>query len=261
MPDKDRISYDFEEDASLTRLKEKSDRRFESGWRKASDPRQIEIRFPNGRSTVRYSQVFLRAEPMDGGARRARRCLNADARRKVPWTEFRSCDHWVQVYGGEPDLMDSLVGFVRDAERAGEAMILIATPEHRQQLTRLLVAAGINVNSAMAEDRLFLLDAEATLGRFMVDGWPDAAKFETVIGGAVARARASGRKVRAFGEMVAILWDRGEHAAMMQLEHFWHVFCQREDLALFCAYPRRCFSEQTFDSLHAICTAHTRVVG
>ena len=262
MPDKETITYDFEEDTTPERLSEKSERRFKEGWRKAGDPRQIEIRFPNGRSTVRYSQVFLKAAPADGGAWRVRRCLGLEpGASAVPWGEFRPCEHWVQVYPEDDDLMESLVGFVRDGERAGDAMVLIASSDHRQMLTRLLAADGMDVEAAIAGDRLILLDAESTLESFMAQGAPDPEKFRAVIGAAVARARSSGRPVRAFGEMVAILWDRGQHAAMMQLEHIWHVYCQRDDLALFCAYPRRGFDARSIDALQGICGAHSRVVG
>lgn len=262
MSEKETIHYDFEEDSTPDCLSEKSEQRFRDGWRKAGGARQIEIRFPDGRSTVRYSQVFLKAEAADGGARRVRRCLGLEpGQRPAHWADFRPCEHWLQVFGEDEELMESLVGFVREAERAGEAMVLIATADHRHLLTRLLVADGMDVTAALSDQRLVVLDAETTLDRFLVNGWPDAAAFETVIGALVNRARGSGRRVRAFGEMVGILWERGQGAAVMRLEHLWHVFCQRQEVALFCAYPRRGFDRGSVDALQAICAAHTRVIG
>lgn len=47
-----------------------------------------------------------------------------------------------------------------------------------------------------------------------------------------------GRRVRAFGEMVAVMWTRGQSGATVQLEHLWHRFCQTKAFSLFCAYPK-----------------------
>lgn len=263
MPDRETLTYHFEEDASPEHLKEKSERYFQEGWRKAGAWRQIEIRFPDGRSTVRYSQAFVRCQPRDGGEARLRRCLGHDdgGVDHVSWRDLKACEHWLQVYGEEEDLMESLVGFVRQGSQAGDALVLIATPEHRAALRTLLVADGIDVEAAAWDNRITMLDAEETLERFMVRGTPDPDRFNAVIGGLVQQVRRPGRGVRAFGEMVALLWERGEMSAMMKLEHLWHVLCQREDVGLFCAYPRCGFDPGSREQLRAICAAHTRVVG
>lgn len=261
MPDREHITYDFEQDAREEALREKSESRFREGWRKAGECRQIEIRFPNGRRAVRFSQALIKAEPADGGQRRVRRCLGLEPAQSIPWRDFHACDHWLQVYGKDDDLIDALVNFVCEAERARDAMVVIATPRHRQDLTRQLVARGVDVNLALAEGRLRVFDADATLSRFLVGDHIDAQVFEAVVGDIVERARTSGRRVRAFGEMVGLLWERGQRNAMLQLEQLWHVFCQRRDLALFCAYPRRGFGPQHSPILGEICAVHTRVVG
>jgi hypothetical protein len=55
------------------------------------------------------------------------------------------------------------------------------------------------------------------------------------VSGLLARARANGRRVRAFGEMVALLWEQGHHSATVRLEPQWGSFCRRETFPLFCA--------------------------
>lgn len=261
MPDRESISYHFEEDASPERLKEKSERFFEEGWRKAGELRQIEIRFPDGRSTVRFSQAFLKSEPRDGRERQLRRCLGREESGRIHWHEFKPCDHWLQVYGDENDLLESLLGFVREGLKAGDPLVLIATPEHRTALSDLLAADGVDMEAAARDRRITLRDAEETLASFMVKGCPDFRRFEAVIGAILQQVRRPGRKVRAFGEMVALLWERDERSAMMKLEHMWHVLCQRENIALFCAYPRCGFGPGSQELLRGICAAHTRVVG
>ena len=61
--------------------------------------------------------------------------------------------------------------------------------------------------------------------------------------GLLTRGRAGGRRVRAFGEMVAVMWARGEQGATVRLEHLWHRLCQSEAFSLFCAYPRIGFTQ------------------
>src|SRR5688500_19228341 len=51
------------------------------------------------------------------------------------------------------------------------------------------------------------------------------------------------RSVRAFGEMVAVLWANGHNGATVRLEHLWHAFCQSEAFSLFCAYPKTGFTQ------------------
>ena len=86
------------------------------------------------------------------------------------------------------------------------------------------------------------MDAQETLSKFMVKGLPDEELFTQVVTGLLERARNGGRRVRAFGEMVAVLWSQGHNGATVRLEHLWHKFCQTEAFSLFCAYPRSGFT-------------------
>ena len=95
----------------------------------------------------------------------------------------------------------------------------------------------------------------------MIDGWPDETRFHETVDRIIVRARGPGRPVRAFGEMVALLWARGEQAATVRLEYLWNKLLKQERFPLFCAYPRVGFSQDAPVSLRAICAAHTRVIG
>jgi hypothetical protein len=121
--------------------------------------------------------------------------------------------------------------------------------------------AGIDVEAATAEDRLVILSAQDVLDRFMLRGSPDEPLFEMVISEVIDRARGpSGRRVRAFGEMVALLWARGNQPAAVRLEYLWNRLLRRERFPLFCAYPRFGFTEELVLSVDAVCSAHTRVL-
>jgi len=104
------------------------------------------------------------------------------------------------------------------------------------------------------------LDAEETLAEFMRDGQPDEKLFRGLVSDLLERAGRSGRRVRAFGEMVALMWGRGQNEATMQLERLWHDLCQKEAFSLFCAYPRSGFTQDADESIREICATHSRVV-
>jgi hypothetical protein len=111
--------------------------------------------------------------------------------------------------------------------------VLIAIPVHLQALELRLRAKGFDLDAACAQDQYIPLDAEETLSKFMVHGWPDEDLFNQVISSLLTRARKGGRQVRAFGEMVAIMWGQGLNGATVHLEHLWHDLCHAETFPLF----------------------------
>jgi hypothetical protein len=175
------------------------------------------------------------------------------------WNEMSGSDHFVQIYDADEAFMDTLVSFVSDGLKAGQAAVVIATPRHRDELDRRLSAMGIDVDGAKLMDRFQSLDAERTLEKFMVDGWPDETLFNGLVSGLLKRAAHNGRKVRAFGEMVVLLWAQGQTAATMQLEHLWTELCSQHSFALFCAYPKIGFTGVS-ESIAHVCAAHSRVL-
>jgi len=144
--------------------------------------------------------------------------------------------------------------------KTGECVVIIATRSHRDALVKRLEAGGQDVPALIAEDRFIALPAQDTLDRFMVRGHPDEALFRSTIKPVIQRARAGGRKVRAFGEMVALLWARGNHDATVELEQLWNRLLSEEEIPLFCAYPSVGFNARVTPQVNAIRAAHSHVV-
>jgi hypothetical protein len=73
----------------------------------------------------------------------------------------------------------------------------------------------------------------------MVDGEPDWGRFEETVGGLcdVLQARVGDRGLRAFGEMVGLLWMKGLHSAAIRLEEYWNRLLEDHAICLYCAYP------------------------
>lgn len=83
-----------------------------------------------------------------------------------------------------------------------------------------------------------MLDAEETLARLMDgDGLRENALQEVVapvLDGVQASARYP--RVRAFGEMVNLVWERGRQDEAVRLEDLWNRLLAEETLTLLCAY-------------------------
>jgi hypothetical protein len=179
---------------------------------------------------------------------------------EIFWGEIAPCEHVVQIYRDDTVFLDALEGFTAGGLRAGEGVVVIATPGHLAALDQRLAAAGLDVTLAAEEDRYLALDADRTLKKFMMRGWPDDILFEHVVSDLLGRAGRGGRRVRAFGEMVALLWAEGYTGATVRLEHLWHQLCHERGFSLFCAYPRIGFTQGADLSIKEICAAHSRVV-
>jgi hypothetical protein len=178
----------------------------------------------------------------------------------VFWGEIAPCEHIAQFYEHESVLLDTLTGFIGEGLNAGESTIVIATEVHLRALEQGLQNSGVDLVGALVEHRYIALLADDGLKRFMVKQWPDDALFAKFVTELITRARANGRRVRAFGEMVALLWARGDVAATVRLEYLWQQFCKAGDFSLFCAYPKAGFTKDSAKSLREICDAHSKII-
>jgi hypothetical protein len=177
------------------------------------------------------------------------------------WGELAPCEHSVQIYGDEVSFMDALEGYVSSGLRKRESVILISTAAHLHELEKRLRANWLDIDRARWEDRYIALLAQETLDLFMVDGMPNEARFAEAVTPLLARARGAGdRKVRAFGEMVAILWAQGQCSAAIELEVLWNKLQATEQFPLFCAYPRSGFAAEASASIQSVCSTHSRII-
>jgi hypothetical protein len=178
----------------------------------------------------------------------------------VFWGEISPCEHLVQIYQDEGVFLDSLDGFVAGGILAGDGVVVIATPLHLAALNERLLARNIDIAAAIKNDQYLAMDAEESFSRFIVMGWPDEDFFRAFVVDVLKRAKGDNRRVRAFGEMVALLWARGNTGATVQLEHLWHHLCQELSFSLFCAYPKIGFTRNASASIKEICDTHSRVL-
>jgi hypothetical protein len=179
---------------------------------------------------------------------------------QVFWGELAPCDHIVQIYENDKIFLDSLEGFVGSGLLAGDAVIIIATTEHLVAIEKRLKKQGFNMDKLASSDQYIGLDADETLSKFMVNDWPDEDLFMELVTTLFKRAQQNNRKVRAFGEMVALLWKQGLNGATVQLENLWTRFQKKDEFTLFCAYPKVGFTQDMHASMDLICCQHSKVI-
>jgi hypothetical protein len=167
------------------------------------------------------------------------------------WTELlaqaESGDHVVQLYGEDDQLLARNVSrYLAEGIRRLDGLVVITTPEHTQAIARHLAEEGASPTlEAKREGRLVFLDARTTLDRILAKGRPDSALFDSVVGEAMreVRARSGSGRVRAFGEMVGLLWGEERYEEAEALERLWNTLLAGSDYSLYCAYRIDLFDE------------------
>jgi PAS domain S-box-containing protein len=167
---------------------------------------------------------------------------------------FGGFEHAVQFYEQDDFLCDRVADFVADGLLFGEPAVVIATSAHRDGIAERLATSGCDL------DRVTFLDARETLERFMDGVMPDEDGFRSAVGEALARANGGGR-VRAYGEMVDLLWRDENPDGAIRLEELWNDLAGEYDFSLLCAYPIGNFHRETHAELFAtICARHAQVI-
>jgi len=122
--------------------------------------------------------------------------------------------------------------------------------------------AGVDTQQALEDSRLLLLDAERTLGEFLIDGQPHWGRFEIAMREAMSKVQMSAPSgLRAYGEMVGILWTAGDYTAAIRLEEFWNKLLHDGGFSLFCSYPIDIFaSDFRVSGVDALLCDHTHLI-
>lgn len=171
-------------------------------------------------------------------------------------------EHFVQFYEDDAYLVKQVADFARAGLQAGDAVVVIATKPHRDELEKRLRNDIAHAAARYPNAEQYLaLDAADTLSKFMLQGRPDESRFNDFMGPVLKRAtdRCNGR-LRVFGEMVNLTASNGEHEAAICLEEFWNKLARIQPMSIFCGYQIGAFARvadgQAFLS---VCNAHSRV--
>ncbi|HLK77590.1 MAG TPA: MEDS domain-containing protein [Streptosporangiaceae bacterium] len=177
-------------------------------------------------------------------------------------TEYLDGGHVVQFYGHEEELADRVAGYLLGALRADGAAVVIAAPAHRRAFEERLTRAGVDLAAAARSGTYRALDASQTVRALMPGGKLDRGAFDREIGTLIADAGQGGRPVRAYGEMVALLWDAGLVNDAVRLEEMWDSLGLSHTFSLFCGYPASAVTgDGHLEAFAEVCRLHSSVVG
>ena len=165
--------------------------------------------------------------------------------------------HAVRFYR-DADALAQIVAntFIRGLQ-AGHPCLVVAIPDHTALVVRQLQLRGFDPERLRRRGDLVVRDANQELLRFMVDGTPNSTLFfaamEPLIE-LIARERPE-CVVHVYGEMVDVLWKRGDTQAAIQLEILWNDLARRRAFSLLCGYAMGNFYKDA--DKHTICSHHT----
>jgi len=193
--------------------------------------------------TVRFNEVFAPLQPS--------------------YTEITR-RHEVQFYSDDACFLDRFTLFIGAALKAGNAVIVVATESHRDNLLPRLQAHGLDIGAAIEQRRYVPLDAAETLSTFMVNDLPDQSRFLKAAGDLMAEtakaAKVEPARVAACGECAPLLWAQGKAEAAVRLEHLWDGIARSYGTPVLCGYPLRSFQGEVGSRLFKkICAAHSAV--
>jgi hypothetical protein len=168
--------------------------------------------------------------------------------------------HDVHFYDDEAGLQPTLSRFVIEGALAGQPMVMVCTPARRQRIENdlLLVPA-----ERRDEVDITWLDAHDTLAAFMEADRPSAELFRDTIGNVFERVMATRRYVviRAYGEMVDLLWNAGNVDGAVALEQMWNDLAARYSFNLLCSYSHgTSLRNAANDAFRRICAHHGSVI-
>ncbi len=165
--------------------------------------------------------------------------------------------HVVHFYDHDEELAAGVAPYVVEAIQAGGTAIVIATEAHRQAFTAHLEEGGLKPWPTSAS--LVMLDAREAADALLFDGRIAPHRFDKLIGDLVRDSAGRGGPLRAYGEIVAVLWADGHVRAALELEELWNDLGREVDFSLYCAYPRAWMEAE--EALHEVCRRHSAVVG
>jgi MEDS: MEthanogen/methylotroph, DcmR Sensory domain len=172
--------------------------------------------------------------------------------------------HAIQFYPDGESLARTVADFLIRGLRIGEPAIVIATPAHTSMVCRELTEHGFDAEELRRTGELHTFDARKMLAAFMVDGMPDPLLFRSNAGDIIERLCA-GRKpcpVRAYGEMVDVLWQEGNSKGAIRLEILWNQLASTYDFKLLCGYAvGHFYKEARSPAYDEVCEQHSHVIG
>ena len=184
-----------------------------------------------------------------------------------PWRELLANPgpdgHIVQLYQDADFYGEAISHFAAEGIARGESIIIVATRPNWGNISGRLVGKGFSPDELFRRGQLTLLDAEATLPKFLVDDVPDARIFKPLAEATIERARAGGNfpRVRWWGEMVNLLYVVGNQSGSTRLEELFDQVAHEQSISIFCSFLMDKYDPRIYDTAFGdVCRTHAHVI-
>ena len=182
-----------------------------------------------------------------------------------PGCNHRLYSHAVQFYFDDQVLVRFTSEFVATALLAGDGAVILATNEHQHAVAEQLYRRDIDVAAYIERGLFVALDANEALSECLSSGSADFSRFRQrvsrVLAGVNAAATIADPRAMVFGELVSLLWERRDCAALLALEDVWENLAQEFSFTLFCGYSIKEFCEGGAEDIFLkVCNKHSTIV-
>ncbi len=144
----------------------------------------------------------------------------------------------MQFYASDEHLCTTVGAFIAEGLIAGDPAVVIATAAHQGGILEDLYRRHIDAAEAIRLGDLICLDADALLTKLMSSDRPDPEAFRAHVGDFVLQTMKGRRRqtMRAYGEMVDVLWQQDQPEQAILLERFWNELAHSHRFNLLCGY-------------------------
>lgn len=169
-------------------------------------------------------------------------------------------DHLVAFYEHEGFLTSLVVDFLEPVFSGDTNGLVLAARAHTRTFIAGLADQHPDLNAVLETKRLVFRDARAVREQLRQAGPPTIDNVSAVLGDDIEQLADTGRPLRIFGEVVALMWEDRDLAGALALEDAWNRFATMHTFDLLCAYPMRSFAapESVTAFLH-VCQRHTAI--
>ncbi|MCU1538540.1 MAG: regulatory protein [Humibacillus sp.] len=154
--------------------------------------------------------------------------------------------------------IETVARFMSEGWARSERALAVTTAGHLRRLDAALRRLGHDPDALRRDTRYTCVEADAMIQQASTTGGFDPERFGALAVDLVRRAGA-GSPVRAFGEVVARLWQRGEVQAALEVERQWQGLLRRHDLSILSASAATAFGRSTLLDVRRICDLHTEL--
>ena len=170
-------------------------------------------------------------------------------------SDSRRAHHIVRFSAHDDDLVPAIADFVSDGVRLGERVVLLIRPRLWNSVEQQLLSNRIRIGTALKHREVVVVNAEETLERVTgADGRVDVDAFAGILS---AICDPLARPMRAYGEMVTLLANRGQLDAAIEIERLGHALAQ-DGVNILCAY--HVGHLKASDYVERICAEHHAAV-